>query len=262
MDCELAREQLDVIHPDRSEQANPDVQEAAAHVEHCCSCSELVESRRAFDREFGRVLRQVPVPPGLRSRLVLAVSEAGTSESVTQRPQPQLALQRGGRRRWAILLTTTTVGLLLVLGGWKVFSRGAPPVLALDVVRNWCGDHLHNLNDIQALPALSDGLSPTLTDGRWAALVSSTPPRGADIDGDGVQDAAVYTLSPGAFLVVMGPDRIGAPPKTWSEFYTPVVHAAWTVGNQVYVVVVPNRNVHDGRQQLKELQNRVYGSVS
>jgi hypothetical protein len=250
MDCGLARERLDVLHPDRPEQADPELADAVAHVQECAACAEVVQARQAFDREVGRVLRDVPVPTGLRERLVLALTEAKSEP-------PQPTMEPPHRRRWWMTaIASTAAGLLLAVAGWMMFGRGEPPVLALDDVRTWSVDHLRVTADLDALPALGEELSPVLADGRWAAVVGQTVPRGADVDGDGVQDAAVYALPNGAFLVVTGPNRIAALPAERTDFYTPTVHSAWTVGEQVYLVFVPG-----GREHLKSLLNDVYGPV-
>jgi hypothetical protein len=260
MDCELARERLDVIHPEHPEQTGPDVQEAVAHVEKCAACVEVMENRRDFDREFGRVLRDVPVPPGLRSRLVLAVSEAASAESAAQRSPQRSATDPRRRRHMLTVLTAAAAGLLLVLGGWMMFGRREQAVLALDYVRDWCPKNLSSPAAIDALPPLDDSLNVPLLDNRWATLVGPTVPRGVDMDGDGVQDAAVYTVprGQGAFLVVMGPGRIASPPAVRRAYYTRMAHAAWTVGERVYVVFVPDPN---GQTRLDSLLNYVYGPV-
>jgi hypothetical protein len=254
MDCRLARDRLDVLHPDRPEQADPEVADAVAHVQECAACAEVVQARRAFDREVGRVLRDVPVPTGLRERLVLALTEAKAEPSQSAVQAPAARPQR--RRWWMTVALTTASGLLVAAAGWVLFGRGEPPVLALDKVLTWSRDHLRNTADVDALPALGEELSPVLADGRWAAVAGPTVPRGADVDGDGVQDAAVYGLPGGAILVVTGPGRIAAPPAARTDFYTPPVHSAWTVGEQVYLVFVPG-----GSEQLKRLLNDVYGPV-
>lgn len=254
MDCGLARERLDVIHPDRPDEADPDVKDAVAHTQECAACADVVQARQAFDREVGRVLRDVPVPNGLRERLVLALSEVKTEPpQPAAQPPAEVPLRRP---RWLTAVASTAAGLLLVAAAWMMFGRAEPPVLALDDVRNWSLDHLREPADVEALPALGDELSPVLQDGRWAAMVGDTAPRGADVDGDGVQDAAVYALPGKAILVVTGPGRIDAPPSARTDFYTPRVHSAWTVGEQVYLVFVPG-----GREQLRMLLNRVYGPV-
>jgi hypothetical protein len=254
MDCGLARERLDLLHPDRPELADPDVVQAVAHVQECAACAEVVQARQAFDREVGRVLRDVPVPTGLRERLVLALTEAKT-EPPEPAVQPRAELPRR-RRWWMTAAVTTAAGLLVAVAGWMLLGRGEAPLLALDEVRTWLRDHLRNAADVDSLPALGDELSPVLADGRWGAVVGPTVPRGADVDGDGVQDAAVYALNGGAILVVTGPGRIAAPPAARTDFYTPPVHSAWTVGEQVYLVFVPG-----GREQLKSLLNAVYRQV-
>jgi hypothetical protein len=214
----------------------------------------VVQGRQAFDREVGRVLRDVPVPTGLRERLLEALSEV-TSEPPEPAVQPRAA--RPERRRWWMTaVVSTAAGLLVAVAGWMLFGRGEPPVLALEDVRTWSLDHLRDTADVDALPELGGELSPDLADGRWGAVVGQTVPRGADVDGDGVQDAAVYALRGGVVLVVTGPGRIEARPSTRTEFYTAPAHAAWTVGEQVYLVFVPG-----GREQLRKLLGQVYGAV-
>jgi len=76
------------------------------------------------------------------------------------------------------------------------------------------------------------------------------------MDDDGIQDGAVYPLRGGAFLVVMGPRRVDSPPPARTVYYSPMAHAVWTVGEQVYLVFDPG-----GPDKLKALLDRVYGPV-
>jgi len=256
MDCELAREQLDVIHPDGPELADAEVQGAVAHVEQCPDCAEVVKSRHAFDRELGRVLRDIPVPSTLRSRLVLAVTEAESSQSSTQPAPRRSPTDRLRSRRWTLSVTTAAAGLLVLVGAWKMLAPKDPPTLTFDTVREWCAERLSNPADVRALPALKPGLPQIPQDGRWAAAVVTSPRYGADMDDDGIQDAAVYALPGNALLVVMGPNRVSSPPTSMTWHYSGMPHVAWKVGDQVYLVFAPG-----GRDQLKALLDHVYGRV-
>ena len=70
MDCKNARMLLEFEGPLRSEL---DPAEAAAlhdHLEQCLACRELAEGERRLDAAMGRAMRDVPIPPALRTRLM------------------------------------------------------------------------------------------------------------------------------------------------------------------------------------------------
>lgn len=209
-------------------------------------------------------MRDVPVPPGLRSRLVLALADPDVPSSASGVPALDGATQWGrtrtNRRRWIAASLAAVVALACGVS-WQLLHQGASAPLSLATVRQYWADQVRRLGQAPALPDFNAHWDPRIQDGRWAGLALPGPPRGADLDGDGRHDAAMYPLRGGACLVVLAPGRIGDPPTSGSalaatKYYEPMAHVAWTIGEQVYVCYVPA-----GGDALRQLLVDVYQNV-
>ncbi len=111
MDCKTARLLLELGLP-RAQELEPD--DAASLDEHlaaCAECGSLAHEERRADAHLGAALRAVPVPPGLRDRLL-----------------DKLKAERKRRLRWrfhAPLAAAAT--LLLAVGVWW-YNRPLPVI--------------------------------------------------------------------------------------------------------------------------------------
>src|SRR5262245_49873352 len=85
MDCTSARLLLQYGTAQGWELAVPEREDLDAHLAGCPLCRALAEDEARLDAHLGRAVRDVPVPPGLRERLLAAVA-----------PPPAKP-----RRRWA-----------------------------------------------------------------------------------------------------------------------------------------------------------------
>jgi hypothetical protein len=70
MDCDHARLLLEVAHPIATELDARDTEQLAAHLASCPDCGARAESDRLADEQLGRVMSDVPVPDGLKFRLL------------------------------------------------------------------------------------------------------------------------------------------------------------------------------------------------
>ena len=208
-------------------------------------------------------MRDVPIPPGLKSRLILALTDA--AESFAAPPPSKASVGQSVpvpryRRRWVLSAVAAAAAVALVGGvSWKLLQQDEPAPLALQTVRDYFAGRLGDA-DGPALPAFKADWDAQIMDGRWKNL-ASLEPSGADIDGDGRQDAALYALSNGAYLVVLAPGRIADPPASGSALsatrvYFPMTHVAWTLKEQVYICFVPG-----GPDKLQQVLDAVYGRV-
>lgn len=252
MDCGLAREHLDVARPDSADRETAELEAAFSHVDSCPECAEVVEFRREFDRRTGAVVRDVPVPAGLKERLLAAAELTAPPSQVAQPPRPS------SRRK--LLLATSSAAALLIAAGIMWIVGGAPDPLAMNDVRQFWTQQLAEDASLDSLPAFDGSFDAAIPDLRWAGNLPGVEPQGADIDGDGRHDAAVYQFGTG-FLVVFPPDRIADAPAAESPFaaersYAPVLHVAWTDAGQVHLCFVRS----GGERGLDAILNRVYGA--
>lgn len=113
MDCRTARLLFEFARPRANELPHPEAAELRHHLDACPECSALAAVERRTDHHLARAMRDVPVPVGLRNRLL----ERLKADSVPT------------RSRW-LLRTVATVGvaaaLLLGVGLWAMLARSQP----------------------------------------------------------------------------------------------------------------------------------------
>ena len=76
MDCNTARMLVTFFGRQGSELAPEDAAELDAHLAGCPKCAELVKFERAFDDRVGQAMLAVPVPGGLKGKLLDGVAAA------------------------------------------------------------------------------------------------------------------------------------------------------------------------------------------
>lgn len=86
MNCHNALEILESARPASGDLSEPELVEAAGHLENCSACRDVHRWREHLDRRIGRVMRDVPLPGGLRERLLsaLALAESAFREPAAQ----------------------------------------------------------------------------------------------------------------------------------------------------------------------------------
>ena len=257
MDCKLACERLEASRPDARDREDPELVEAFEHLDQCPVCAEMVDFRRLFDRRLRTVIRSVEVPADLQSRL-LAALPAGDLPRV----RDEAASSAPFRRRSVLTAIAATVATIAVGVWWA--AQAPPQPLTAETVLDWCRTNLTQSADgaSATLAEFQDDIEPTIGDGRWESQLTDKIPRGADLDGDGKQDVAVYSLRVG-YLVVLPANRVTNPPSAGSARsaqpqYLPAPHVAWTVGGQMHVCFLPGGT----RDQLDALLELVHSRAA
>lgn len=271
MNCQTARATLELFRPDESDPAMAG--EAEHHVRHCADCQQSVRAQREFDVRVGRMCRDVPVPAGLRDRLLtsLAADAAGSGEVAPQEsaaavaglPVPGPVVRdaglRGGPRRWLVRsLVAGSVAVVLAAGiGVGVLAlRTRPTILLEDVVAEAIDADPAAMSEFQSFRGSVPLRYPATMDTRDLAGVV---PRQL-----GRQNAAVYffTFRPGGGrshpgrLIVLPARAVKNPPTATRFLAEPIVYgptyrmAAWVEGGLVYVCCVGDR----GEDSLRGMQ--------
>ncbi len=245
MDCQEARQLLEVCRPGGPELNDGELAEAVAHLEDCSACLAAFRAQERADERIGRALRQVPVPPGLRDRVRAELAAASK----------QLAA-RSGRRRWLPLLGAAAATVAFMLWLWPTWSE--PPVrLAAEGVaeplaqmplpaiehvpdqvasererRQWCQQQLRRYGPTGArLPALSvlvglAGLGQVELAGRPVPVVRFEDPRAPAA-------ADLFILVASSFQLV----GLDGTPRTLYHS-GPVVDVGWSELNCQYMTVL------------------------
>lgn len=100
MDCRTARLLLHFARPQSRDLSASDTSALKAHLTGCPECEAAALTERESDTRLGAVMRQVPIPDGLRERIL-----------------DRLATERGDRRRvWVGWTVRAAVAALIVIG--------------------------------------------------------------------------------------------------------------------------------------------------
>jgi hypothetical protein len=70
MDCKTALRMIEVCRPDAADLADPELAPVSAHLEQCPECLRRFRTRQAWDDRLAQVVQSVPVPLGLRERIL------------------------------------------------------------------------------------------------------------------------------------------------------------------------------------------------
>lgn len=273
MDCRTALEILDAVRPDFADRMEPEVSAASDHIESCRRCEDHFLARRHFDRRLGQVMRDVPVPAGLKSRLLAEVAtpraceeQDATTEQpaalagavavtpdaplASPMPDPPGRRQQRGRRRALLLALASTALLLLAAVTFFLARASQAPAWTMAELRHDAGTAFQDFDD---LPVFDGGFDPRLPEYGWEtsrAIAIARQPRGFP-PGTGPHAAALYYFAlrdgrPGrvdGILLVTPKQNIAEPPAN-QRFNAqgvgsgPVSTVAWTEGEYVYVCVV------------------------
>ncbi|HEV3260414.1 MAG TPA: hypothetical protein VG013_26395 [Gemmataceae bacterium] len=103
MDCRTARFLLDFSRPLTKELEETEAEALQNHLADCADCGALAQAERTADHHIGLAMRAVPVPAGLRDRLLMRLD-------AERRPRD--------RRRWLWRMAGLAAAACLVLGVW------------------------------------------------------------------------------------------------------------------------------------------------
>jgi hypothetical protein len=121
MDCKTARLLLDFNRPRWGELPADEAGELSRHLASCPECDAAGRAEHRLDEHFGRAVRDVPVPDGLRERLLERLKEERAA-----------VLRR--RVAWGARAAAIAAALLVAtLLGWHFFGR-QPATLKIDDV--------------------------------------------------------------------------------------------------------------------------------
>ncbi|MBM84146.1 MAG: hypothetical protein CMJ78_26630 [Planctomycetaceae bacterium] len=120
MNCHSVIEILECVRPNSDDLALPEMADAAAHLETCQRCSKQFAAMRQNDSQVAAAVLNVPIPEGLRERILAQVQSnttelAGDSNSADATGQK---LQRRQSWKWAAV-----VSACVFFGGVFLLSR-------------------------------------------------------------------------------------------------------------------------------------------
>jgi len=244
MDCQTAREILEVVRPNSNELREPEIVSAALHLESCDQCEELFQQQVSTDAQIGQAIRQVHVPEELKDRLLEVLAAEPQSEATTSLPSSStVSTRRNGFRVFA----TTTACLILGVVAWWALPASQEQLV------------LNNLTppatDSVLLTEFDQNFSVALpNDGNWtSSRLSLDGPKGEPLLGDLKHTRAIFffefptrhrgTIS-GSLTVIPKEKVQSAPTETYysaQPISSPTgqfTSVAWTEGDFVYVCYI------------------------
>ncbi len=211
------------------------VDEAAVreHLSSCSLCQSAAEEIHEWDSRLQTVMTDVPVPEGVRERLM--------SPFVNSAPlaTPVLTTKSPLRRSRAWGLTGMSLSLALAIGMFFWWNTPAPMQTA------WIGTvAIQALSGRQAVPlvAFDGSFAAEIADARWRR-VCDPQPVGLDLDGRAGHDAAAYrvnipSLRFRGWLVVVPVSRISDIPESLAPVTIAYSQAAaWRDDGEKYVFI-------------------------
>ena len=112
MDCKTAHLLLDFNRPTPTELEASEAETLENHLIDCPACARLARDERRLDEHVGQAVRDVPVPAGLRERLIAGLQRPETL------PLPRRRFSRGA---WS--LAAAAALLLIAFGGTVLATR-------------------------------------------------------------------------------------------------------------------------------------------
>lgn len=212
MNCHDALIQLEAARPSSSDYQEPDLVTAFTHVESCRGCRETLDAREQLDRRIGRVMRDVPVPAGLKERLLASLWQPDATNGSDQ-PEPDVTAAKPfmrpvgdaanaasarvavqGRRRWLQAVIGVAAAAALITGVFVLWTQQPEPsnLLTMDDVRR------QTTLDLSRLEAFNGQFHAPPPDGLWqhSRRIQFDETAKGDLPGvDGKHRAALYKFT-------------------------------------------------------------------
>lgn len=184
MNCLNALEIIDVVPthggpPEGCDLQGATIDEAARHVQNCPTCQTVVRRRQEIDERIGQLTRDVPVPAGLRERLLARLEcepispGRATPATTVQPPAPQSPVSQSpvsqpmgkpalrSRRRVLVSAVATCVMAALSVGVWKL-AISRPASLSMDEIAGYALSDGLTADDLPAIGQFQGGLAVQL----------------------------------------------------------------------------------------------------
>lgn len=232
MDCHTARQIIEMSPPGRHGLPSVEEQALRDHLASCDLCLSAAEETGEWDANLQAAMTLVPIPEGLRERLLSQLAQSAPPSRPTQAP-PQAARSRS-LQRYASWLAFS---LLLVTGSAYWLAR--VPKLPLASVENGALVQLRNHRDSD-LAAFDQSFTAELSDSKWQK-VCQPKPIGVNLDQRAGHDLAAFrvnipSLRFRGWLVLVPISRIvDIPASTYLDTTHYAQTAAWHDDRFVYI---------------------------
>lgn len=256
MNCVTARQTLELACPDVVEPQGLD--EAARHVEACPACQMVVHRQDEIDAEIGSVCRDVPLPVGLKERLLAGIVAAETPVresaegshpgSAAEAPPVVMptgkSIPRPTRRRW-LRVASAAAAIALVAGSavWFFLPRAT---VDLEKVAQRLTEKI-DPDELAPFTQFGNGLAPEPPASMVIPRTLGSALRLPGAEFDAQADIAVYVFKVSGPGRVVSRGRLAVVPKAYvinvpreTRFGAPnyrggFVTSTWVEGRFAYV---------------------------
>lgn len=237
MDRRTILERLDIVRPGSNDLALPELATARQALRDDPEIAEEFERRQFLDRQTAHAMRDVPVPEGLRVRLLetLATADQIDPGGVTRPAEKSLGWNRRG-----VLAMVASIAVSLFAGGiyWS-FNQQAPTPLTVAQVEQAAGCLLSG--EVEAVP-FEGNFQPQLPQGHWRRLRLTRAVFGLLPSASGHRAAGWrFTYGRSSGVLVMVPRNAVSNPPDHGRHYAGGSSIAWTEGDFVYICRVNGR---------------------
>ena len=231
MDCQTTLQLLEMHPHEVSGWRSVDKSAVLEHLAGCELCQNAAAEIHEWDSRLQAVMTAVPVPEGVRERLLSQLSKSA----------PELATELNARtptRRW-LKWGVTGLSLSLALAAGMAFWWNSPSQMLTADVGSSAAEMLSRPG---TSPAAFDGsFAAEITDDRWRKVCAAQP-IGLNLDQRAGHDVAVYKVNLpkqrfSGWLVLIPVSRISDVPESPVPVSANYRMASWSDGKYVFVCV-------------------------
>ncbi len=234
MDCQTALQMIEMHPHEVSGWRSADQAAVLEHLAECALCQSAAADIQEWDSRLQSVMTAVPVPEGVRERLLLQLSKS--APAVAAQSIPHAPARRA--LKWVVSGLSLSVALVAGLFFW---SNSPSQFQTADVGTEAIA--FFRAHPVSERPTFDGSFSVTLTDSRWQR-VCIAPPVGLNLDGRAGHDVAAYqvnnpSLGFRGWLVMVPISRISDVPESQVPVSIDYTHqmACWRDDKYVYVCV-------------------------
>ena len=231
MDCQTALQLIEMLPEGAAGWRSAEGETVRSHLSECPLCQSVATDIGEWDHRLHAVMVTVPVPDGLRERLLAQLSDSA-SPSLAQAPaiaSPPKSLRR--------ILAGLSLSLALVAG--MAFWISQPPQLQMASIQESAVRMLEN-RPPAGLSAFDGSFAAEILDAKWSKVCAS-PPVGLNLDGRAGHDVAAFrvnipSLRFRGWLVLVPISRVAdLPTNSIPTMSSYARTASWNDGKYVFV---------------------------
>jgi len=231
MDCQTARQLIEMLAEGAEDWRSAEGESVQEHLTECALCQSVAADIGGWDRRLQAVMVAVPVPNGLRDRLLSQLVKSASPPAVHSASHFPA---QGSFRRIAAGLSLS----LAVVAG-IAFWMSQPAQLQMASIQDSAVEQLQN-RPPDELSQFDGSFVAEIVDAKWSKVCTS-PPVGLNLDGRSGHDVAAFrvnipSLRFRGWLVLIPVSRISDLPVTSVPTMGSYARtAAWNDGKYVFV---------------------------